>query len=117
MKTLVLAGMLTMSTLASVAFATDSRPMTPPTIELDGRAARALAAALPAFAEKAPGATLDGYTVHINPPADGLVQVVFEPRQPEGAPPTLGGRTAAGAEVNVWVRTDDYAVERVSLAR
>lgn len=106
-----------MSTLASVAFATDPRPVTPSPIELDGRSARALAAALPAFAEKAPGAKLDDYSVHVNPPADGTVQVVFEPRQPEGQPPALGGRSGAGPEVNVWVRTDDYAVDRVSLAR
>ncbi|MCD9033215.1 hypothetical protein LDO32_15930 [Luteimonas sp. Y-2-2-4F] len=106
-----------MSTFANAAFAAGSQPAAKPAVELDGASVRALAAALPAFAEKAPQAQLDQYIVHVKPPADGLVQIVFEPRQPEGAPPTLGGRTAAGAEVNVWVRSEDYTVERSSLAR
>ncbi len=105
-----------MSTLA-VAFATEPTPMTRPPVELDGAAARALAAALPAFAEQLPGARIEDYIVHVNPPADDSVQVVFEPRRAPGEKPTLGGRTAAGAELNVWVKTRDYAIERVSFAR
>lgn len=106
-----------MTTFANTAFATGIQPMDKPALELDGAAVRALASALPAFAEKAPGSKLDNYIVHVNPPEDGLVQVVFEPRLPEGEPPTLGGSNAAGPEVNVWIRTGDYGVEKTSLAR
>ena len=106
-----------MTTLANAAFASGLQPMEQPTLELDGAAVRALATALPAFAGKAPGAQLEDYIVHVNPPEDGVVQVVFEPRQPDDAPPTLGGATDAGPEVHVWVRTADYGVDRVSLAR
>lgn len=106
-----------MSTFAHAAFPAAPQADAARPVELDGASARALAAALPVFAEKAPHAELDAYIVHLKPPADGLVQVVFEPRQPEGQPPTLGGSTAAGVEVNVWVRTADYGVERSSLAR
>ncbi|KGO99647.1 hypothetical protein N791_02710 [Lysobacter defluvii IMMIB APB-9 = DSM 18482] len=109
--------MLIMTTFANAAFATGIQPMEKPALELDGTAVRALAAALPAFAGKAPGSKLDDYIVHVNPAEDGLVQVVFEPRLPEGQPPTLGGSTPAGPEVNVWVRTEDYEVEKTSLAR
>ena len=106
-----------MSTFANAAFPAAAQPAGKPAVELDGASVRALAAALPAFAENAPQAQLDNYIVHIKPPADGLVQIVFEPRQPEGAPPKLGGRTGAGAEVSVWVRSEDYTVDRTSLAR
>lgn len=117
MKTFALAGLLTMSTLAAVAFATEPTPMTRAPVELDGAAARAVAAALPSFAEKVPGARIEDYIVHVNPPADDTVQVVFEPRRAPGETPVLGGRTAAGAELNVWVKTGDYSIERVSFAR
>lgn len=117
MKTLLHTGLLIMTTFASAAFATGIQPMQATALELDGAAVRALAAALPAFAGKAPGSKLDDYIVHVNPPEEGLVQVVFEPRLPEGEPPTLGGANAAGPEVNVWVRTADYEVEKTSLAR
>lgn len=107
-----------MTTFATTAFATGAQPMQPTALELDGAAVRALATALPAFAEKAPASRLDDYIVHVNPPEDGVVQVIFEPRLPEGEPPTLGGGNAAGPEVNVWVRTTgDHAVEKVTLAR
>ncbi|WP_255703439.1 hypothetical protein [Lysobacter sp. GX 14042] len=118
MKNLLLTGLLIMTTFATAAFATGTQPMDTRALELDGAAVRALATALPAFAEKAPASQLDDYTVHVNPSRDGVVQVVFEPRLPEGEPPTLGGSNAAGPEVNVWVRTTGgYAVEKVTLAR
>ena len=66
-----------MTTFANAAFATGIQPMEKPALELDGTAVRALAAALPAFAGKAPGSKLDDYIVHVNPAEDGLVQVVF----------------------------------------
>ncbi len=106
-----------MTTLANAAFASGLQSMEQPALELDGTAVRTLAAALPAFVGKAPEAQLEDYIVHVNPPREGTVQVVFEPRQPDDAPPTLGGATAAGPEVHVWVKTHDYSIDRISLAR
>lgn len=106
-----------MITFANAAIASGTQPMDTPALELDGASVRVLAAALPAFTEKAPGSQLDDYIVHLNPPADGVVQVVFEPRLPKDASPTLGGGNAAGPELNVWVKTSDYSVDKVSLAR
>lgn len=105
------------NTFAHAGLASQPATSQPAVLELDGSRVRVLATALPAFAEKAPDARLDDYHVHVHPEKDGVAQVVFEPRQPEGAPPTLGGSTAAGPEVNVWVRVADNAVDRVSLAR
>lgn len=106
-----------MTTFASPAIVSAATPAPPQPLELSGHQVRALAAALPAFAEKAPEARLEQYAVHLQPAQDGLQQVIFEPRQDDSAAPTLGGRTAAGPEVNVWIRTSDYGVERASLAR
>lgn len=106
-----------MNTFAYAGPGSASAPAEAQALEIDGSRVQVIAAALPAFAEKAPQAQLSAYVVHVNPAEDGVVQVVFEPRQPEGQPPTLGGRTAAGPEVNVWVRVADHTVDRVSLAR
>lgn len=104
---------LTVACLAQ-AHATDQAPTR---VELDGPRARALAVAFEAFRERQPEARLEAYSVHVHAVEDGLVQVVFEPRLAGGARPTPGGRTAAGAELNVWVRLGGYTVERVSFAR
>ncbi|MGO1542326.1 MAG: hypothetical protein ACTHZI_11875 [Luteimonas sp.] len=106
-----------MNTFANAGYAAPSAPAEAKALEIDGSRVQVIAAALPAFAEQAPQAQLANYIVHVNAPDDGVVQVVFEPRQPEGQPPTLGGRNPNGPEVNVWVRKADYSVDRVSLAR
>lgn len=109
---------LLMTTLA-FSSATQAAPMTdaPPSIEIDGVRARALAVAWTSFGEKLPDADGARYAVHLHPIDDGIVQVVFEPLPEPGAAPTLGGRTAAGRELNVWVDTADYSVERTAFAR
>ena len=106
-----------MNTFANTGFAAPSAPAEPAALEIDGVRAQVIAAAVPTFAEQAPQAQLDNYIVHVKPPQDGVVQVVFEPRQPEGQPPKLGGRNANGPEVNVWIRLADHGVERTSFAR
>lgn len=106
-----------MNTFANAGFAASSAPAEPAALEIDGSRAQVIATAVPAFAGQAPDAQLGNYIVHVKPAQDGLVQVVFEPRQPEGQPPTLGGRNANGPEVNVWVRLADHGIERTSFAR
>lgn len=106
-----------MNTFATTGFAAPPAPAEAQALEIDGSRVQVLAAALSAFSENEPDARLANYIVHVNPPQDGLSQVVFEPRQPEGQPPTLGGRTAAGREINVWVRESDHGIERVSRSR
>lgn len=106
-----------MNTFANAGFAAPSAPAAPAALEIDGSRAQVIAAAVPAFSGQAPQAQLENYVVHVKPPQDGLVQVVFEPRQPEGQPPRLGGRNPNGPEVNVWVRLADHGIERTSFAR
>ena len=111
---------LLMSTLAFAALAAQSAqgtntPQTP--IELDGARAAALAAAVPVFKDKQPEADLAHFHVHVHPVADGAFQVVFEPRQENDAAPTLGGRTAHGRELNVWIKAADNTLDRIAFAR
>ena len=106
-----------MNTFATTGFAAPPAPAEAQALEIDGSRVQVLVATLSAFSENEPDARLANYIVHVNPPQDGLSQVVFEPRQPEGQPPTLGGRTAAGREINVWVRESDHGIERVSRSR
>ena len=117
---MVFSRILLMSTLAFGSLANaglqDSKPADA-TIELDGSRARALQVAMATFAEKLPDASLERYSVHLHGERDGLVQVVFEPRLAPDEKPTLGGRTIAGAELNVWVKVDGFSVERTSFAR
>lgn len=111
---------LLMSTLAFSAASLPASPMpdaTNSTIELDGSRARALAAAFDAFQAKVPDARIESYLVHVHAAADGIIEIVFEPRFAPGEKPTLGGRTAAGPEVNVRVKSADYSIDGVSFAR
>lgn len=85
-------------------------------VKLDGPQARAISVAYEAYRQKAPNAELENYTVVVQPD-DGKIKVSFVPKPVEGAPPTLGGRNANGAEISVWVSKDDYSVEKVSGAR
>lgn len=107
-----------MSTLAFAAFPQEAKSMSKDdVVQLDGAGARALAVAYDAYREKLPDAKIESYTVHVHRAADGVIQVVFAPKPVAGEKPTLGGRTAQGRELNVWVSTDDYTVDRVSFAR
>lgn len=110
---------LLMSTLAFSAVSHAATPMTDSarTIELDGTRAQALTVALDAFRKQVPEAKIEAYSVHVDAAEDGIVQVVFEPRLAPGETPALGGRTSAGRELNVRVRTVDYGVDGVSFAR
>lgn len=117
MKTVLFAGILIMNTFATAGLAAPSATAEAKTLKVDGHRAQVIAAAVPAFAAEAPESRLENYVVHVHAPQDGLVQVVFQPRLPEGQPPKLGGRNPNGPEVNVWVRLDDLGVERTSFAR
>ena len=112
---IVLMSTLAFGSLANAGMQTPESPAT--TVELDGCRARALDVAFDAFRDKLPDAALERYSVHVHDARDGVVQVVFEPRLAAGEAPTLGGRTSAGAELNVWVKTDGYTVDRTSFAR
>ena len=117
---MVLSRILIMSTLAFAAVSQDATPMpdtSSTTIELDGQRAQALAAAYAAYREHLPEARAEQYAVHVHASRDGTIQVVFEPLLAPGERPALGGRNAAGRELNVWVKTDDYSIDRVAFAR
>lgn len=112
---------LLMSTLgfASIAAqaAQSGAATTAPPVELDGARAAALAAAVPVFKDKQPDAEIGNFHVHVHPAEDGTYQVVFEPRQENDAAPTLGGRTAHGRELNVWIKAADNTLDRIAFAR
>ena len=91
MKTVLLAGILIMNTFANAGFAAPPAPAEPATLKVDGSRAQVIAAAVPAFTEQAPGSQLENYLVHVQAPQDGLVHVVFQPKLPEGQPPSFGG--------------------------
>lgn len=109
---------LLMSTLAFASLAqAASAGGAPSAVVLDGARAAALAAAVPVFREKQPEADLANFQIHVHPAEDGTVQVVFEPRQADESAPTLGGRTAHGRELNVWIKSADNTLDRISFAR
>lgn len=111
---------LLMSTLAFTSLANAGMPnpeASAAAIELDGSRARALDVAFDAFRDKLPDAVVERYSVHVHAAQDGVIQVVFEPRLAPDEKPTLGGRTSAGRELNVWVKTDGYVVDRTAFAR
>ena len=111
---ILLMSTLAFASLAQAAAATDTAP-TP--VELDGARAAALAAAVPVFQDKQPDANLANFHVHVHPAQDCTFQVVFEPRQDNAAAPTLGGRTAHGRELNVWIKAADNTLDRIAFAR
>ncbi|TDK29176.1 hypothetical protein [Luteimonas terrae] len=104
---------LAFASLTQAAAAADA----PSAVVLDGARAAALAAAVPVFRDKQPDADLANFQIHVHPVEDGSYQVVFEPRQAEGAAPTLGGRTAHGRELNVWIKAADNSLDRIAFAR
>ncbi|MCD9029023.1 hypothetical protein LDO26_12515 [Luteimonas sp. BDR2-5] len=108
-----------MSTLAfaNLAQAATASDTVPAPVELDGARAAALAAAVPVFRDKQPDANLANFHVHVHPAQDGTFQVIFEPRQDNEAAPTLGGRTAHGRELNVWIKASDNSLDRIAFAR
>jgi hypothetical protein len=110
---------LLMSTLAFAAFPQDAMPMPNQDAvqQLDGRNARALAAAYATFREKLPEADITAYTVEVHAPAEGAIRVVFSPKLAPGEKPTLGGRTSQGREISVWVSAEDYSVVRSAFSR
>lgn len=109
---------LLMSTLAFASLTQAAAAADAPTaVVLDGARAAALAAAVPVFRDKEPDADLANFQIHVHPAEDGSYQVVFEPRQAEGAAPTLGGRTAHGRELNVWIKAADNSLDRIAFAR
>ena len=112
MRTLIMTTLFASATTSPIAMPVQSQP-----VELDGTAARALTAAYAAFHEKLPEAAIERYTVQVFPPQGAEVKVVFSPALQPGEVPTLGGRGAAGRELNVWVATPGYAIARVSFAR
>lgn len=117
---MVFSRILLMSTLAFAAVSQDASPMADTSnasIELDGPRARALAVAYAAYREQLPDARPEHYAVHVHAAEGDSIQVVFEPLPAPGEKPTLGGRTAQGRELSVWVKTGDYTVERTAFAR
>ena len=110
--------LMTMTTLAvsPLTLGANANAATADRVKLDGTQARAISAAYEAYREKAPNAQLENYTVVVQSD-DGRIKVSFVPKPVEGAAPTLGGRSANGAEISVWVSKDDYSIEKVSGAR
>lgn len=109
---------LLMSTLAFASFTqAASAAGTPTAVVLDGVRAAALAAAVPVFKDKQPDADLANFQIHVHPADDGTYQMVFEPRQADEGAPTLGGRTAHGRELNVWIKSSDNSIDRIAFAR
>jgi len=107
-----------MSTLAFASFTqAASAADTPTAVVLEGARAAALAAAVPVFKDKQPDADLANFQIHVHPADDGTYQVVFEPRQADEGAPMLGGRTAHGRELNVWIKAADNSLDRISFAR
>lgn len=110
---ILLMSTLAFASLTQAAAAAD----TPTAVVLDGARAAALAAAVPVFREKQPEADLANFQIHVHPAENGTYQVVFEPRQVDESAPTLGGRTAHGRELNVWIKSADNTLERIAFAR
>lgn len=107
-----------MSILATASFAQEAAPAEgAPAVEIDGARARALSVAYDAYREKMPEADIANYSVKVKGEQDGRIEVAFVPKFAPGEQPTLGGRTSLGRGLTVWVRVEDFSVDKVAFAR